>query len=219
MTDIFKVFNTDMTDIPLIEVLSHENSECKHADIVASQSKLLFIKYIPENILRQHWYLVQVDLEATLVSNKDDLNRDSYHCVFLSKHPNDANKSDEFSRFWPEWHKYTRCPTTNEIVYGDQILIRPSYYPNKDIFIQLYYNHPLLGGSLDSHSIIGPFDFEKIDTYNRTRHKVHTNNWKILYAKCIHLRIAPPTFGSKSSQKPTVHLLSYRKRKFQEISP
>ena len=162
---------------------------------------------------------MQVDLGATLELNKDDSTRDLYHCVFLAKHPNDASKSDEFSRFWPEWHKYTRCPTTNEIVYGDQILIRPSHYPNKERFIQLYYNLPLLGSSLDSHSIIGPFDFEKIDAYNRTRQKVHTENWKVLYEECIKLGIAPPPFGSNSSQKPTVNLLSNRKQKFRELSP
>ena len=119
---------------------------------------------------------MQVDLEDTLVLNKDDLTRDLYHCVFFAKHPNDANKSDEFSRFWPEWHKYTRCPTINEIVHSDQNLIRPSHYPNKERFIQLYYNLPLLGSSLHSYSIIGPFDFEKIDAYNRTRQKSHTDN-------------------------------------------
>ena len=99
MIDIFKEFKTDMTNIPPIEVIHHENNECKHADIISSQSKLFFIKHTPENTLRQRWYLVQVDLEATLELNKDDLARDSYHCVFLAKHPNDANKSDEFSRF------------------------------------------------------------------------------------------------------------------------
>ena len=77
ITDIFKEFNTDMTNIPPIEVISHENNECKHVDIVASQSKLFFIKYTPENTLRQRWYLVQVDLEATLELNKDDPTRDS----------------------------------------------------------------------------------------------------------------------------------------------
>ena len=219
MTDIFKEFKTDMTNIPQIEVILHENDECKHTDIVSSQSKLFYIQYTPKNIVCQCWYIVQVDLEATLVLNKDDLTRDLYHYVFLAKHPNDANKSDEFSSFWPEWNKYTRCPTTNEIVYSDQILIRPSHYPNKERFIQLYYNLPLLGSSLDPHSIIGPFDFDKIEAYNRTRQNVHTDDWKILYAKCIKLGITPPTFGSNSSQKPAVHLLSHRKRKFQEISP
>ena len=108
--------------------------------------------------------------------NKDDSTRNLYHYVLLSKSPNDTSKSDKFSRFWPEWHKYTRCHPTNEIVYGYKILIRPNHYPNKEKFTQLYYNIPLLGSSLDSHSIIRPFDFEKIDAYIRTRKKVHTDN-------------------------------------------
>ena len=157
---------------------------------------------------------MQVDLEATLELNKDDITRDSYHLIFLAKHPNDSNKSDGLSRFWPEWHKYTRFLTTNKIVYGDQILIRPSHYPTKERFIQLYHNLLLLGNSLDSYSTFGPFDFEKIDAYNRTRQKFHTDNWKILYAKCIKLGIAPPTFGSNSFPKPTVHLFNHRTRKF-----
>ena len=111
--------------------------------------------------------------------------------------------------FCQEWHKYRYCPTTNEIVYGDQILIRPSHYPNKERFIQLYYNLPLLGSSLDLYSIIGPFNFEKVDAYNRTRQNVQTYNWKILYTECIKLGIAPTTFGSNLSQKSTIHLLSY----------
>ena len=76
---------------------------------------------------------------------------------------------------------YIRCSTTTEIVYGDNILIQRSHCPNKERFIQLYYNLPLLDSFLDSHSIIGPFEFEKIDVFNRTRQKVHIDNWKILY--------------------------------------
>ena len=53
VTDIFKDFNTDMTNIPPIEVIPHENNACKYADIVVSQSKLFFITYTPENTLRQ----------------------------------------------------------------------------------------------------------------------------------------------------------------------
>ena len=75
MTDIFKEFKTDMTNIYPIEVIPHENNKCKHTDIVSSQSKLFFIKYTPENTLRQRWYLVSVDLEATLEFNKDDSTR------------------------------------------------------------------------------------------------------------------------------------------------
>ena len=75
--DIFKEFETDMTNIPPIEVIPHENSGCKHADIVASQSKFFLIKCTSENTLRQCWYLVQVDIDATMELNKDDPTRDS----------------------------------------------------------------------------------------------------------------------------------------------
>ena len=162
---------------------------------------------------------MQVDLEATLELNKDDPTTDLYDCVFLTKHPNNASKSDGFIRLWPEWDKYTRYPTTNEIVYDNQNLIMSSHYPNKERFIQLYYNLSLLCSSLDSHSIIGHFDFKKIDAYNRTRQNFHTDNRKILYAEYIKLGISPPTFGGNSFQKPTVHLLNHRKLKFRELSP
>ena len=98
MIDIFKEFETDITNIPPIEIISHESNGCKHANILASQSKLFFIKYTLENTLRQRWYLLQVYLETTLKVNKDDSARDSYHCVFLHKYPNDTSKSNEFSR-------------------------------------------------------------------------------------------------------------------------
>ena len=51
ITDIFKEFETNMTNIPPIEVIPHESNECKHTDTVASQSKLFFIKYTPDNAL------------------------------------------------------------------------------------------------------------------------------------------------------------------------
>ena len=76
MIDIFKEFETDMTKIPPIEVIPHENNECTHVNTLALQSKLFFIKYTPENTLRQRWYLMQVDLEATLEVNRDDADRD-----------------------------------------------------------------------------------------------------------------------------------------------
>ena len=150
-----------------------------------------------------------------ILIRKDDPARDSYHCVFLAKQPNNTSKSDELSRFWLEWHRYTRCFTQNDIVYGDRILIRPSYYPDKEKIIQLYYNLLLLDSSPDSHSIIRPFDFEKIDAFNRTRQKVYIDNWKLLYTACIKLGIAPPTFRINSFYRPTAYLLSHRKRKFQ----
>ena len=98
MIGIFKEFETDMTNIPPIEIIFHESNGCKHANILASQSKLFFIKYTLENILRQRWYLVQIYLETTLKVNKDHSARDSYNCVFLNKYPNNTSKSNEFNR-------------------------------------------------------------------------------------------------------------------------
>ena len=42
--------------------------------------------------MRQSWYLIQVDLEASLQINKTDSTIDSYYCVLLGKHPNDMKK-------------------------------------------------------------------------------------------------------------------------------
>ena len=79
------------------------------------------------------------------------------------------SKSDELSLFWPEWHKYTHCPKTKQKIHGDRILIRTNHNPDKEKFIQWSDNLLLLGRSPDSKLIIGPFDFENIDKFNRER--------------------------------------------------
>ena len=136
VTEIFNENGTDLDNVPPIEVTTVHKERCTHADIMNSKHKLFFIKYTPEQTLRQRWYLIQVDLETTLELNKDSTNIDSYHCVFLARHPSDIKKSDEFSRFWPEWHKYTRCSKTNQILFGDRYHIHPNQNPDKDKFIQ-----------------------------------------------------------------------------------
>ena len=98
-----------------------------------------------------------MDLEATLEMNRTDI--DSYYCVFLAEHPNGAKKSDEFSRFWPEWYKYTRDSKTNKILYGDRYLIRPNQFPDKDKFIQWTDMISLCPDR--SQYIIGLFEFNK----------------------------------------------------------
>ena len=84
---------------------------------------------------------------------------DPYRCVFLAKHPNDMSTSDKFSRFWPEWYRFTCC-SKNNIMYSDRISIRLGYNPDIVKFMQWSNNLPLLGSSLYSHSIIGHFNFE-----------------------------------------------------------
>ena len=145
--------------------------------------------------------------------NAGDSNLDSYHCVFIAKHPNDSNKSGAFSRFWLEWHRYSRCCKTDNIIYGDRILIRPSHNPDMNKFIQWSDNLPLLGKSSNSHAILGPFEFEKTDAYNRTRQKVSMDNYRKLYDACLDLGIMPPTFGRNASQRPHIRYVEQLKRK------
>ena len=209
--DIFKECKTDTSNIPPTETLTQDRHKCTHDEIIASKHKLFFIRYTPEHTLRQRWYLVQVDMDASLEMNKDKASMESYRCVFLARHPHDVKKSDEFSRFWPEWHKYTRCPKTDQILFGDSYLIRPNHTPNKDKFIQ--WSDDILLCSAESQSILGPFEFEKVDAFNRTRRKVSMQHWKFLYDECIKYGMVPPTFGNNSTQLPPVHYALCKKRK------
>ena len=159
---------TDLATCPPTETLYHSNTGCTHADEMTSNSKLFFFKYTTDITLQERWYLIQVDLDATMDINVENNTIDLYHCVFLAQHPNDMSKSEEISRFWPEWHKHSLCPKTANIIYGDCILLRPSHNPNMNKYIQWSDNIPLLGNSKNSKLIIGPFDFEAINAYNQT---------------------------------------------------
>ena len=125
-------------------------------------------------------------------------------------------KSDEFSRFWPDWYKYTRCSKTDQILFGDRYLFRPNHTPTKTKFIRWSDNIPLCATT--SQLILRPFDFEKVDAFNRTRQKVMAKQWKILYDECVKNGMVPPTFGNNSTQLPPVHYTSYQKRKLDSIS-
>ena len=207
VTEIFEEFKTDMTNIPPAEIITQERNGCTHAHIIASQSKLFFIKYTTENTILQRWCLVQVDLEATSEINKDDSAIDSYYCLFLANHPNDMCKSKKISRFWSECHRLTRYSKIENIIYEELILIRTNHNPDKEKFIQRSDNLSLFNSSHSSHYTIRPFDFEKIGSFNRTRQKVSVENWRLLYNACTQLGIVPPSFGSNLSQKSPVRCL------------
>ena len=117
-----------------------------------------------------------MDLEDSLEINKTGPPFDIYYCTFLAKQSIDMKKSDEFSRFWSEWHKYTRWPRTHNIIYGDHIMIRSNHTPDSSKYRQWSDSFPLLHNSHHSHSIIEPFDLEKVDECNRTWKKVSTFN-------------------------------------------
>ena len=85
--------------------------------------------------MRRRWYLVKVDLEASEQSCAAFASTSLYYCLFLAKHPADMNKSNEYSIWWPDWYKYSRDSVTDDIIFGDRILFRPSVNPDPGKYI------------------------------------------------------------------------------------
>ena len=97
-----------------------------------------------------------------------------YFCVFLAKHPSNVSKSEEFSKWWTEWYKYTTCPDTRNSIYGDRVLFAPSRLTNWGKYTQ-WETEITLG---DTETISGPLKFEEISTTNPTRAKSKFEGWK-----------------------------------------
>ena len=93
---------TQSPDVEQDDEPINESSQSIHQSIKESTDRLFFVKYVVAGTMRPKWYLVQVDLEATSTLNLEPEATGVYFCVFLAKHPNDAQKTDEFSRFWPD---------------------------------------------------------------------------------------------------------------------
>ena len=93
--------------------------------------------------------------------------------MFLAKHPDDQGKIDEFSRWWPEWYTYTNIKDSQEIVYNQRILIRPNACPDSKKHIQWATKVKLTSTPENNKEgychIVGPFNSESIDKYNRTQ--------------------------------------------------
>ena len=141
------------------------------------------------------WYLVQVDIEASASLRHDYAEAGVYYCSFLAKHPADKKMSDEHSRWWPDWYKYSRDSISNDIVFGTRILFRPSILPNSSKYIRWSDNLTLFSNDKLLH---GPFNFEIISPTNRTRSKVSLANWRILHDVCKSKGLLPPTVGSST---------------------
>ena len=185
---------------------------CEHTVIDSSKDKLFFIKFTPERTMRPRWYLIQVDMQSTEEINPLAQTNGKYWCMFLAKHPEDNKTSDEYSRWWPEWYRYTHCKESNDVIYGDRILIRPSSTPDSSKFVQWAMELQLIGQG--NCSFVGPFDFEDINASNRMRQKISRSHWTRLQNICNIHGILPPTFGSNNNipiaaLKQTTH----RKRK------
>ena len=124
----------------------------------------------------------------------------TYWCIFQARHPADKRKSDEFSRWWPEWHRYHRDPLSNDIVYDERILFPPHQTPCPSKYIE--WSEPLQLAGPNSVSFIGPFNFQPLSASNRVRRTIHRSHWDILKEKCLESGVTPPTVGSSSSHIP-----------------
>ena len=104
MTELFQESGNDLT---LFEDTEIQSKFVSHNYIIQSKKYMLLINCKTQITLRELWYIVQVNLESSSESSPNSKENDIYYCMFLSKHPDDQVKSNEFSRWWPEWNTYT----------------------------------------------------------------------------------------------------------------
>ena len=134
---IKELFKSSNHKIPEPEIQRHTTESTNTLQINDTlHAKIFFIQYTPENTFKRRWYLIQIDIPSTIEINPDYLQNRNLWCIFLAKHPSDCNKSDEFSRWWPDWYRYSTCTKTNTIIFGDRFLIRPNSNPPSDKYIQ-----------------------------------------------------------------------------------
>ena len=74
-----------------------DTTSLRNNAIITSSNKLFFIKYTPSGTIRPRWYLVQIDRVSTAELNPAWKETGRYFCVFLTRHPTDKDKSDEFA--------------------------------------------------------------------------------------------------------------------------
>jgi len=180
-----------------------------HNAVSTSTDKLFFVQYTPAGTMRPRWYLIQIDMISTAELNPQWAETGWYFCVFLARHPTDKDKSDEFGRWWPDWYSYKTCKQSQEIIYGDRVLFRPSMIPNSAKYIQWAEELDLTQTAVQ---LLGPFNFESISSTNRTRNKVHRDHWSTLSNICNEIALLPPTSaGSSNKHAPPVNKSCKRK--------
>ena len=161
-----------------------------HDAIKNSKDKLCFVMYTPIGTMLRKWYLVRICLQSSIASNFDATISGLYYCDFLAKHKDDVRRSDELSRWWPDWYRYTIDKLTGDIVFGSRILLRPNITPDHNKYIQWADTLNLF----DSDTLLyGPFNFLPISSSNRSRNLVAPSDWLRLGAACGRLSILPPT--------------------------
>ena len=162
-----------------------------------STDKVFFIKFLPQHTMRPRWYPVQIDMTSTIEANPQYKQNNKYWCVFLAKHPDDKNKSDQFARWWPDWYRYTKDDTTGIITYGQRVLVRPTVTPSSKTHIQWAD----LIALNEENVLVGPFDFQAITNINRARNTIEESLWTTLHQICLDNNLLPPTLGVHNSHR------------------
>ena len=107
-----------------------------------------------------------------------------------------------------------RCPTTDDIMYEDRILIRSSSIPCSSIFIQWSALLPLQGK--DTVTLVGLFSFQRVDAGNRVRQKVSRETWDLLIQSCIMIGILSLSMDATCAHttiSSKINLRSHKKHK------
>ena len=139
-------------------------------------------------------------MEALLSLRPNYATTGIYYCSFLVKYPADKKKTDEFSRWRPDWCRYSRYSITDYIMFGDRILFRPSILLGSSKYIRWSNNI-----NLASEEVVlsGLFNFKSISSTYRTWFKVAGEHWHVLNNICTSKGILPPTIGSTIFIVPT----------------
>ena len=63
------------------------------------------------------WCVINIDKEVSVSIDPDCKVLGSYYYSFLFYCPSDSKKSDDTSRWWPDWYRFTRDSITNYIIF------------------------------------------------------------------------------------------------------
>ena len=114
--------------------------------------------------------------------------------VLLLEHPQDSKKSDEHSRWWLYWYKYSTCNHTNQNIFDNRVLIRTNIIPSSAKYIKwaLHIKLPITG----NHYLLGTFDFIPNTNQIRTKKLIPCYKWKNIETVCLNNNFVPPKLGS-----------------------
>ena len=180
-TPTVKDSSTELTVIPTIDEKFYSNLD-------SSADKLFFVTFTPSDTLRPKWFLIQI---VPLEPDDTPLPSGVFFCTFFQKHPKDIDKSDNESRWWPEWRELI-WKNEDEYEFGERILFAPSQKPNLHSFGKF-------GTTIDFNQhgvwLTGPFDFLEKDHSRPGNSLISDEYWEELNLKCQRFSLVQPVLS------------------------